>query len=136
MILNLELFDRKGNGLRSICKKCVSEYSKVHYVKKKEYYLEKASKNRRLSRLKLRQFIFDYYSNHPCVDCGENDPVVLAFDHLRDKFLGISKMLNRSFSLVKIQQEIDKCQVVCANCHKRRTAKQFNWYFDLKHHNI
>ncbi len=128
---SLDRFDKKNAGLRSICKSCVSVYSKQHYVKNRDYYLTKATINRRLTRVKLRKFLFNYYCEHPCVECSEADPIVLEFDHLHDKFDGIARMANRAFSIKRIQEEIDKCEVVCANCHRRRTAKKLNWYKGL-----
>ena len=72
--------------------------------------------------------IFDYYKTHQCIDCGENNPIVLEFDH-RDgveKIDNISRLIDRSWDTIK--KEIDKCDVRCANCHRIRTAKQQGWY--------
>ena len=69
------------------------------------------------------EFVVAYLREHPCVDCGEEDPVVLEFDHLRDKKFPISKGLtDRNWQ--DVLDEIAKCEVVCANCHRRRTAKR------------
>ena len=68
----------------------------------------------------------EYLKTHPCVVCGENDPLVLEFDHLDNKKYNVSKM-RQSYNWETILKEISKCQVLCANCHKRKTAKQFNW---------
>jgi hypothetical protein len=66
---------------------------------------------------------------NPCSACGERNPVVLEFHHLRqcDKLSELSNMLKGS-SLSRIQEEIDKCVVLCANCHKIETAKQLKYY--------
>jgi hypothetical protein len=56
-----------------------------------------------------------------CVDCGENNHIVLDFDHLRDKKYNISRMIHDGFSWKAILKEIKKCEVVCANCHRIRT---------------
>lgn len=57
----------------------------------------------------------------PCTDCGIKYPYyVMDFDHIRDKSFGISKMSWRS-SLKNIMAEIDKCELVCSNCHRIRT---------------
>ena len=69
-----------------------------------------------------------YLSAHPCVDCFEVDPLVLDFDH-RDaaaKRINVSDMLD-DYSWQRIEAEISKCDVRCANCHRRRTAHQFKW---------
>ena len=56
-----------------------------------------------------------------CVDCGENNHIVLDFDHLRDKKYNVSRMIHDGFSWKAIKREIAKCEVVCANCHRIRT---------------
>lgn len=68
-------------------------------------------------------FLQDYLRMHPCVDCGEEDPIVLEFDHLGDKSFDISKGL-RYRNWTSVLAEIKKCQVVCANCHRRRTTRR------------
>ncbi len=67
--------------------------------------------------------LLEFFESHPCVDCGEADPVVLEFDHLRDKAFNIGP----AFSYLRWQtivDEMEKCEVVCANCHRRRTARR------------
>ena len=63
-------------------------------------------------------------------DCGEVDPTVLVFDHRdpTEKFKDVGKMIHNGSSLENVQREISKCDVRCANCHSRRTAKQFGYY--------
>lgn len=56
-----------------------------------------------------------------CVDCGVNNHIVLDFDHLHDKKYNISRMIHDGFSWKAIKKEIEKCEVVCANCHRIRT---------------
>ena len=68
-------------------------------------------------------YLVAFLRENPCADCGEDDPVVLEFDHLRDKQFAISKGLtDRNWQ--DVLDEIAKCDVVCANCHRRRTAKR------------
>lgn len=66
-----------------------------------------------------------YLREHPCVDCGEKDIMVLEFDHQRDKLMDISTLIRRG-SLQTVKNEVAKCEVRCANDHRRKTAKDFN----------
>lgn len=71
--------------------------------------------------------MIEYLGRHPCSDCGESDPRVLDFDHLpmQAKRFEISRAVNASTrSWAAILREIAKCEVVCANCHRRRTAQR------------
>ena len=69
------------------------------------------------------RYLIAYFLNHPCADCGEADPIVLEFDHLKDKAFNIGASLSGR-SWASILDEIAKCDVVCANCHRRRTARR------------
>ncbi len=63
----------------------------------------------------------DMYLHGGCVDCGEKDVRVLDFDHVRGtKEFSISKGLRDRVSNVRLVQEIKKCEVRCANCHRKR----------------
>ena len=95
----------------------------------------KQSSDRRESqlqhRIKNRIKSLDYLSTHPCIDCNESDPIVLDFDHRdsKTKKFNISRAVggsHRGWDLIK--REIDKCDVRCANCHRRRTYKQFEYH--------
>ena len=66
------------------------------------------------------QWIREYKATHPCIDCGESDPIVLEFDHLPQYHKARRVGSIAHLSLATIQAEIDKCEMVCANCHSRR----------------
>lgn len=60
-----------------------------------------------------------------CVDCDETDPVVLDFDHVRgEKLFTIGE--RKDGSRARLLAEIAKCEVRCANCHRRRTDERRN----------
>lgn len=80
--------------------------------------------------------LFEVKLERGCADCGERDPTVLEFDHLRDKKAVVSGLLRYTPSWNRMLEEIDKCEVVCANCHARRTARRANdrrWRLYLEH---
>lgn len=81
-------------------------------------------------RIKIRKQLFEFLSKNPCVDCGEDDPIVLEFDHrnTRNKFKIVGKMLSGHYSWNSVYDEIKKCEVRCANCHRRKTyTQQKSW---------
>ncbi len=126
-------FKIKNKGIRnSECRNCSRIYIREHYKNNRKYYLEKAKKRNRIIWLRIRQLVWEYLNSHPCVDCGEKDPIVLEFDHIRDKKSNISE-LTKDASLNKVVEEIAKCEVRCANCHRRKTANYLGWY---KYRNI
>ena len=116
----------------SYCKECNREYQKWHYRENKSDYYKNHNLYRKQVREINREHLLNFLHNHPCVDCGETDPVVLEFDHvLGEKHANIGTLMNNAASWRVIKAEIGKCEVRCANCHKRRTAKQFGWYKNI-----
>ena len=116
-------------GLRRVwCRPCCRAYGREHYARNRPVYLAKAQRRRRTEIPRMQRLIDDYLRTHPCVDCGEPDRVLLDFDH-RDRSLkrGIVSRLARSATASTVIAEIEKCDARCANCHRRRTAEQFNW---------
>jgi hypothetical protein len=115
---------RRAKGQRNhYCRACQSEYGKAHYAANRQRYLELEAKRKRVRAEKRMRFLLGYFQANPCVDCGESDPLVLEFDHLRDKSFDVCAGLpDRNWD--RILSEIKKCEVVCANCHRRRTAKR------------
>ncbi len=120
----------KAKGKRcDHCKACHTIYLSKHYQDNKPYYIAKARKSKVKLFFELKQKIREYLIAHPCVECGEGDPVVLEFDHVRgEKRHSISNMVtSRASSWTAVQSEIAKCEVRCANCRRIRTAYQFDW---------
>ena len=105
-------------------------YAKKHYEANKAAYKARAKEHSKKQTQKLRQYVWDYLSDNPCVDCGETDPLVLQFDHRSDKKYHIVDMVYNAVGVEKLQSEIDKCDIRCANCHMRKTAKDSGWWKD------
>lgn len=114
------------------------ERSKVYYDKNKEavlfqqkkYYADNKSKrlNRQRTNIqKVRVKLAEYKECRPCTDCGNYYlACVMDFDHLdpKQKILGVSTAASRGWGWVRLLTEIDKCELVCANCHRVRTHKK------------
>jgi hypothetical protein len=101
----------------------MAEYNRAHYLANRKLYIGRARARAKVVRRERVAYLVEYLRAHPCVDCGEGDPLVLEFDHLRDKAFNISEgLVDRGWQAVLA--EIAKCEVVCANCHRRRTAQR------------
>ncbi len=119
---------RKDGSYKSWCKSCSTAYQRNYYAKHRDQCQDsiKRSKQRRTDH--ARQLLASYLATSVCADCGECDPVVLDFDHVRGtKVAGVCELAGWGRSWAIIQKEIDKCEVVCLNCHRRRTARQQGW---------
>lgn len=101
-------------------------YQRAYYAK--NYPLKKGGyrESNKNYRERARQRFLEYLLTHPCVDCGEADPIVLECDHreMEDKSFDMSTALRQGYSWPKMEAELAKCDVRCANCHKRRTYVQ------------
>ena len=114
-------FPRRTNGkLNNRCRSCFRSYLRGHYVANKADYLGRAAASRDV----VREIVLKAKSQ-PCADCGQRYPYyVMDFDHLGDdKRFNISTARFRE-SRAAIEEEIEKCEVVCANCHRSRTHRR------------
>jgi hypothetical protein len=120
----VECFSRKGAGHQSECKVCRSEYTKQHYLDNKEVYIARATlrKARLLPEIQDRLRVL---KKEPCTDCKQVFPEeCMDFDHIADDKIADVAELTQHLSWSKIEREIAKCQLVCSNCHRIRTAKR------------
>lgn len=107
------------------CKKCQNEYVRNHYLANKNQYL---SGNKRRLR-KVQDCVVEYLRNHPCVDCGERHLAVLDFDHIKGtKEFNVSDMVKAGYCWARVLLEVDKCQVRCSNCHRKKTFGNVSKY--------
>jgi hypothetical protein len=118
---------RKGRSqYDNYCRPCRAAYGREHYEKHRARYIAQAGRRNAMQGARRFEYLVGYLGDHPCVDCGESDPVVLEFDHLGDKSFTIGKQF-RYMNWEKVLDEMAKCDVVCANCHRRRTAERGGW---------
>jgi hypothetical protein len=105
------------------CRPCRSAYGKEHYARNRQRYIDQAAVRKNILAKERVGFLLAYFKEHPCIDCGEDDPLVLEFDHVGEKSFNIAEgLLRRKFET--LLAEIAKCEVVCANCHRRRTTRR------------
>lgn len=120
----------KVDGYQTICRTCSKDKSKKYYIANRVEQRKKIGRQNKERKNNSRLEIIKYLSNHPCVDCGNNNIIVLDFDH-RDteiKSHNICDMVAGGYVWRSIEKEIEKCDVRCANCHRVKTAYQFGNY--------
>lgn len=105
------------------CRPCHADYKREHYLANKQRYVDTAARRRERVVRDRVEYLIEFFKDNPCTDCGESDPLVLEFDHLGEKSFNVGKGL-RDRNWQSVLDEIAKCEVVCANCHRRRTARR------------
>ena len=115
----------RSDGRQCICKHCRVNYSKEHYNKDKKPYLTRSHNRRVAYRIEVRGWLWELKSQ-PCTDCGrKHHPCQVDFDHVRGKKeFDISRAASAQYSRESIEVELEKCEVVCSNCHRLRTYKR------------
>src|SRR5579864_7197558 len=108
-----EFASRGGSRFRpaTYCRPCQREYSKAHYQKNRVMHNRRRYVHQVEYRARNRACIGEYIRSRSCIDCGESDPVVLEFDHVRGaKRYDISRMTRCGFSWKRILEELAKCE--------------------------
>ncbi|PSQ19047.1 HNH endonuclease [Halobacteriales archaeon QS_8_69_26] len=83
---------------------------------------EQSRERKERRRRKLVRWVYEYKrDNCECARCGEGDPACLEFHHREEseKEFSVSRRANRGHSVENIRAEIDRCEVLCANCHRK-----------------
>lgn len=115
----------RKDGRANWCKSCANGYNRQIYHDPNHGRRRQMLEANQVTRVRNKTFVRDYLRSHPCVDCGEADIIVLDFDHVRGKkTLEVTRMAAGCWSLKSILEEIEKCEVRCANCHRRVTRRR------------
>ena len=126
----LDCFGRnasRADGRQTYCRLCVKEYNRDYYTRTPERNGQRHASRAR-SRIAAREFVWKYLAEHPCVDCGEADVIVLEADHvLGEKDFNIADGVGAGYGVDRIATELEKCEIRCANCHRRATARRAGW---------
>lgn len=121
--------NKTKGGYQHSCKKCLRDRRKLQH----ELFPERRLKSYEISKsckIQNRKRYFEYMKDKSCIKCGEANIACLHFDHRepdRKSFM-ICRGVSDGIGWEKILLEMDKCDILCANCHAKRTAKQRNWY--------
>lgn len=104
------------------CKKDKNDFPKAHEINGKIYYRKRCQQcyvaSKYLRRKKIKKQFIEYKKELKCNRCDNGDYRVLEFHHINDnKEFNISEML-RGHSFENILKEIEKCEILCANCHR------------------
>lgn len=118
-----------------ICKICgeekpLNEFARAGLIKGVVYFRYKCipcySKFKGIRKAAIRDKYYDLKKDLKCCQCGNTDFRVLEFDHKdrKEKSFSVAEGLKRGYSLAKLKSEIEKCQVLCANCHRIKTFEE------------
>lgn len=132
--LPLEKFNKdksRKDGRAYTCKKCMSTlFKNWQSSRPKELNTKRADDWKSKRKAETRECLLEYLARHPCVDCKTPDVRVLQFDHRdrKDKVSNVSALIHRGLPWDTVLEEIEKCEVRCANCHMIRTGVQFKYW--------
>jgi hypothetical protein len=116
--LPLANFHVSRRGRQSWCKACRAEYMR----ERGELHRRQTRAARDRRRAAAREFVLEVLGEGSCADCGLSDPLVLEFDHLGDKTANVATLVHEGYRLSRVKLEVERCELVCVNCHRRRTA--------------
>lgn len=108
---------------QAACKLCLNKKQKIQYANNTKYYLDR----NRVQRSSNREWYQELKSKTPCAKCGVQYPYyVMDYDHIdpNTKTTCIAKMMGHSKKA--ILNEITKCELLCANCHREKTYETQN----------
>ena len=98
-----------------------------HYRENKGKIISRSSARNKRQRKKNKAFVDRVKRMFNCVDCGESNPVVLDFDHVKgEKKRAIADMVSNYYSIKTIKEEMRKCEIRCANCHRKKTHERMH----------
>lgn len=117
----LDDFNKKSgtkDGRQYHCRTCSKQYYKQYYDsnpdKEKDRIKDRKSK--------IRSWYQTLKRTLSCEVCGEDAPECIDFHHEEEKDFTIADALNKGYSIQRILDEMSKCKVLCANCHRKLHA--------------
>lgn len=125
----IEDFAMKRGKPTGRCKSCNNEYFYKWYEKNKTTQSVRVMAQKKRRRKEIQQFLVEYFTSHPCVDCGMSNILVLEFDHVLGKKREVSRLVAEGCSLQRLKEEIQLCEVRCCNCHRIKTLSRLGKHY-------
>lgn len=97
------------------------EFWKRWYAKNKEKHRKDAREYNKKTNKRNKNYVDEYKIKRGCLICGEFESVCLDCHHKfpKDKVMEISNLVRQGYSLKTIKKELDKCVIICSNCHRK-----------------
>lgn len=117
-------FNKKSStkdGLQTFCKECNKKNCKSHYGNNRKYYDDRNNERKK----DIRNYVDSKKTK--CSNCGEDHIACLDFHHLKDKEIDLAMVTAKSWSKNRIDKEIAKCIILCANCHRKLHWQEKNY---------
>lgn len=113
-------YDEYGQKVR-LCKPCRREYNRIYHKNRSAESKANKQKNQKIRKARILNEVREYKSAHGCKHCDEKESVCLEFHHTNsdEKEYNISDAIAKGLSIKSLMVEIEKCIVVCSNCHKK-----------------
>ena len=120
----------RRDGYDNNCRDCKAEYQKRWYERNKARHVKNVRARNKLVEKECQHYVLEHLLANPCA-CGEARPAALQFHHVRGEKSGeVSTFF--AYSLGRVKEEIEKCDVMCANCHAVLTANERGYYTSEK----
>lgn len=125
LVLPVDAFSirrRARSGRSSVCRRCKADQQRRWYERHRAEQLARVAA-RRTEQIERNRKLVRAAKDRPCADCGQHYPwFVMDLDHVRgEKRQNVSVLVAQGVSARTLVTEIAKCDVVCANCHRKRT---------------
>ncbi len=117
---------------RGVCKDCRGINAKNKFAAYQEYRREYNKRNRgkkkskdAIRRAKAKAYVNAIKERTACADCHRKFPAVcMDFDHIKAKVRSVANLVGGAYRIELIKEEMSRCELVCANCHRIRTKKR------------
>jgi len=118
--------DKKRGKRQTLCRECKTQYNRDWYQRNAATHKLAVAATSIVIRERNKRWLQDLKKNLQCIRCGESYPACLDLHH-RDpagKDMSLGSAISRGWSLARLHAELEKCDVLCANCHRKHHDKE------------